>query len=425
MTAQMNDFKKAIQAYNTGLKEFENGDIEKAISSFKQSIQFDASDPDVYNNLGVAYIRLNKIQNAIDAFVTSIELDPIFARSFNNLGVALFKQDFIDQARDQFEKAIECDDYYTASFLNLSFIYKLKGMASLSIDMYMNALEISSKSRKNNKEMLGVSFLETDTKSFNQIFNVTDYDLLISDKWERTEITVEDILNTYKILHEGTEDSSESFFNLGNELYKKAQYAKAIEYFEKAIDLDENYYPAYYNLALAYEMNGDNEEAANYYKKAVKIQPTLAAYLSLAIMLFRLGNYSQTMYNIEKAKGLAGNDSEKLCNIGHALSKIGKLSEANEFYNKAIEVDPMYTIAYYNLGVIHTKLGELDQAIESYMKVIEIEPDNAPALNNIGVAYERLGHLEKAADYYQKALDVDTKYSIAYENLFEILKRND
>lgn len=425
MSDPLNDFQKAIHFYNEGLKLFERGDLESAIESYKNSISFDPTDPDVYNNLGVAYLRLDKLNEAIEVFKTSIDLDPVYARTYNNLGTCFFKKNVIDLARDNFEKAVECDETYIAPYLNLSEVYKIKGMVNVSIEMYMKALSLSSKNRKNTSENYGVAFLENSSKSFNHIFGLTDYDLLTTEKWERTELSIEDILNTYKTLHEEGEDTSISNFNIGVELFKKGQYEESIEYFKKSLELDQTYYPAYYNLALAYEMSLEIAEASKWYQKAIKLTPTLAAFLSLAVMQFRLGNYSQAMYNIEKAKTLAEGDPESYNNIGHALYKISKTPEAIEFYKKAIQVDPNYSIAYYNLGVVYSKIGETEDAIKSYEKVIEIEPDNVPALNNLGVAHESLRNYDKAIEYYQKTLEVNPKYSIAYENLFELLKRKE
>ncbi|MEW5819792.1 MAG: tetratricopeptide repeat protein [Cyanobacteriota bacterium] len=421
----MHDFQKAIHYYNEGLKLFEKGELEASIDSFRKSIELDDSDPDIFVNLGVAYVKCNMIDLAIEAFVSSIELDPIFARSFNNLGVCLLKLDKIDKAQEKFEKAINFDDSYVPAYLNLSVVFKNKGMVSTSIEMYMKALELSSKNRKGSSEVLGVAFLEDSRKSFDQVFKLTDFDLLASDKWERTELTVEDILNTYRMLHEDEKEGPESYFNIGVELYKKSQYVDAIEYFNKSINLDNKYYPSYYNIGLAYELMGEISNAATAYTESIKVKPTLAAYLSLSLMLYKLGNYSQSTYNIEKAKVIASNNAESFNNIGYALFKIGKVNDAIEFYYKAVDKDPGYSIAYYNLGVVHSKIGEIDQAIESYLKVIEIEPDNVPALNNLGVAYENIGNIDKAIEYYEKTLEINPKYTIAYENLFEILKRKE
>ncbi|MGD9581624.1 MAG: tetratricopeptide repeat protein [Vampirovibrionia bacterium] len=420
----MNDFQKAIQYYNDGLKLFEEGNIEASIESYNKSISFDDSDPDTFNNLGVAYYKLNQKDNAKKAFEESIELDPMYARPFNNVGVLYLSENAFDKAKDNFEKSLRCDESYVAAYLNLSYVYRIKGMVNISIEMYMKALEFSSKDKKRSSDLLGVSFLNTDSGEFTQIFNVTDNDLLASEEWSRVEITAEDILNTYKMLHEEY-DTSKSYYNMAVELFKKDQLDESIKYFQKSIDVEPDFYPAYFNLGLAYENNAKNNEALEAYISASNIKPNLPVFLSIAVVLFKLGRFSEANGYINKAVDYSNNSPEEYNNIGHALFKLSRINDSIEYYKKAVELKPDFLMAYYNLGVVYNKFGDIDDAINSYLKVIEIDPNYVPALNNLGVAYENMGNIDEAIKYYELTLKIDSNYSIAYENLFELLKRKE
>ena len=47
------------------------------------------------------------------------------------------------------------------------------------------------------------------------------------------------------------------------------------------------------------------------------------------------------------------------------------IKEAQNFYNKILEIDPNFANAHYNLGNIFKELGENQKAKECYEKVIE------------------------------------------------------
>jgi len=55
------------------------------------------------------------------------------------------------------------------------------------------------------------------------------------------------------------------------------------------------------------------------------------------------------------------------------------LDEAIECYDKAIELSPTYTNAYYNKSIAVFKMGKTEEAIELLDKVLEIDPDDLDA----------------------------------------------
>ena len=72
------------------------------------------------------------------------------------------------------------------------------------------------------------------------------------------------------------------------------------------------------------------------------------------------------------------------------------------FFLRAIELDPDYAVAYYNLGIAYYDQGNYDKAIQLYEKAIELDPDYADAYNNLGVAYHK-SDFDTALSYYKKA----------------------
>ncbi|MFH1288365.1 MAG: tetratricopeptide repeat protein [bacterium] len=59
----------------------------------------------------------------------------------------------------------------------------------------------------------------------------------------------------------------ESHYTLGLAYYSQSKWNKAIEEFEKAISIKQNYSPAYMNLALVYEKINDKDKAKEIWRK--------------------------------------------------------------------------------------------------------------------------------------------------------------
>ena len=93
-------------------------------------------------------------------------------------------------------------------------------------------------------------------------------------------------------------------------------------------------------------------------------------------------------------------------------------------YNKAVETDPGFVVAYLNRGFTYSKMGEYEKAISDYDKAIEINPRYAKAYNNRGLVYRKMGEYDKAISDYTKAIEIDPKYALAYYNRGHIYHYN-
>lgn len=87
---------------------------------------------------------------------------------------------------------------------------------------------------------------------------------------------------------------------------------------------------------------------------------------------------------------------------GFRLQGIGNLEAALSLYQKAIELDPAYAVAYSDLGVVYETKGILDKAEESYLRAIKIDPNYLSAYSNLALLYESKRDLENAYFYWEK-----------------------
>ena len=84
------------------------------------------------------------------------------------------------------------------------------------------------------------------------------------------------------------------------------------------------------------------------------------------------------------------------------------IEKAIIFYSKAIELDSSYDIAYNNLGVVFLDgLGDATRAIDYFRTAVEINPNYVLAHFNLARSYETLNEKINAAKQYQKALNLN------------------
>ena len=112
-------------------------------------------------------------------------------------------------------------------------------------------------------------------------------------------------------------------------------------------------------------------------------------------------------------------------NFGADLLKQGRLDEAIAEFQRALELDPSYAPASFNLAYAYERRDRIDDAIAQYKKGIQLEPGNVMGLNNLGVLYDKKGLYDEAIAAFEQALKTDPSNSIVQKNLANSRKNKD
>ena len=83
------DREAFARAFTQGVAKFRIGDAHGAAVAFETARAIDPSAPEVYANLGFAYLELGWADHARDLFLAAIDMDPLQPSSFFGLAEAL------------------------------------------------------------------------------------------------------------------------------------------------------------------------------------------------------------------------------------------------------------------------------------------------------------------------------------------------
>jgi len=89
---------------------------------------------DAWNNLGIAYHRLERYQDAIDAYRQAIRINPEHAGAWNNLGTAYYRLKRYQDAIDACRQAIRINPEDASAWNNLVVSYALSGNRGAAMD---------------------------------------------------------------------------------------------------------------------------------------------------------------------------------------------------------------------------------------------------------------------------------------------------
>jgi tetratricopeptide (TPR) repeat protein len=101
-----------------GVAYYQDGNFEKAVSSWQEALELIPGDAEVHNFIGISYHNLNRLDDATNHFRMATDLDTTYYEAYNNLGYDLFLQKKYVDARHAFESALDINPEYTAAKLN-------------------------------------------------------------------------------------------------------------------------------------------------------------------------------------------------------------------------------------------------------------------------------------------------------------------
>jgi tetratricopeptide (TPR) repeat protein len=116
------------------------------------------------------------------------------------------------------------------------------------------------------------------------------------------------------------------------------------------------------------------------------------------------------------AEVATGNPADDLVKQAGEHEREGRLKEALELIDKALEINPRHAEAVHTKGVIAYRQGRLADAVGFMEESIKLEPA-AKYLRNICEGYRILGRYDEALDAGLKAARTDPRDPIAHSNL--------
>ncbi len=129
------------------------------------------------------------------------------------------------------------------------------------------------------------------------------------------------------------------------------------------------------------------------------------------------GRVDEAIQHIEKAVEISPYYDQGHNQLGVALSKKGRMDEGMEQFKIALKINPKLADARSNLGNSLLQKGQVDEAIVQYLKALEISSNSVDAHYNMGLALYQKGQLDDAIIQYKKALDINPKLAEAHNSL--------
>ena len=192
----------------------------------------------------------------------------------------------------------------------------------------------------------------------------------------------------------------------------------ALAYFQKAVEADPAYALAYSGLSDTYQLMEQYAWSPRYAilpkameaaKKAVELNETLAeAHTSLGGVLYEETKYLEAQESFERALELNPNYLLAYHWGAINLTALGKYTEGIQLAETALKLDPLSPIISANLTGHYRAIGRIDEAIEEAERNIERNPDHDFPYLRYAEELSLLDEHEKAIEMGKRAMAIDS-----------------
>jgi tetratricopeptide (TPR) repeat protein len=180
------------------------------------------------------------------------------------------------------------------------------------------------------------------------------------------------------------------------------RYERAVEEFQRALELEPKNADAHRRLAHVYESMNRLDEAQVAYQRAISAEPGYyKAYIDLGFFHYKQVNYEEAAVAFRKATELAPDVALGHTNLGGTLANLARYDESEAEYRVALRLRESHE-AFENLANILAFERRDAEAIEFYKRALTFPPPRFGLWMNIGDSYRRVGHSNEAADAYRQ-----------------------
>ncbi len=176
------------------------------------------------------------------------------------------------------------------------------------------------------------------------------------------------------------------------------------EAFEVLTTLQSNKFACYF-LGKCYQELEEYEKALDYFERAKQTnEEEFEIQIDIAETQRLSGDYQSALKLIQKLSKGHDSDASLHYQWAHCLDNLGEYEEALTHYNRALEINPDHTNSLFRLAYYYDLNGEDEKALEYYKKCVENAPLYTNAMINLGLLYEDNDDYEKAVSYYYAVL---------------------
>lgn len=362
------DFYKPF--YGKGVIYFLQNEYRKSLGEFKRVLKLKKDHDRTYYYLGIVYTQIDSLGQGAKYLDKSIELNPNYAPAYYQLSITEKKRRWFKKAINAAKKALKLNPYFYQANNSLGEAYYALNLYEESIIEFNKAIRIRS------------SYANAYFNLGNAIYKKGALEEIVNAYWlilENQDIGISQLNNS--------SSASVDLSNLREQSRNRDSgtiFRQMVSAYKNALQYDKNFYEASYNLALTYENEGKLDSAKYYYEKTISIQPDLTqAHMKLGKLLESQRRYDLALNEFKEVVKYEPDYFSGNPRLGEPYRYINVIETVLRDYQGKLRNNPRDKEALKVVGKIHLSLGRLGQAEEYYQQLVQLSPDDYAAAETL------------------------------------------
>ena len=311
-------------------------DFVLAARLFKTVLKENPRDVEVLSKLGSTYVRAGEDENALFVYKQILQIDNTDFNALNNLGGIYRRLARYEESVLVLERALTTGTNTNEVYYNLGHTYKLMGNYDDAADCFVTVIEENP----------------TDVLAYN---------------------------------------------HLGSIQAARGEHAKALQSYNKALQIDKNHPILHYNSALSYIALGKLEQAKLSFENALRTRPGwVEAMVDYADLLIGMNKNKEAQDLLTQAQKLKSEDINILNTLGKLNFKRKDYSMAEQNYLAVLAKNSEDYRALTGMALVYEKQRKLLDSQNLFEKLEQFDIDNSDIVLQHARVLLKLNEYEKA-----------------------------
>lgn len=380
--------KGANYSYRIGLKLFKEGKLETALIHFNKTLKIFPNYPEVLSDKGAVLAKLERYEEAFETLTKALRLNPNLTNAMNNMNFVLKKLGKSPQPEEK-------KDLSPRHPFDIRNNPEHQGMLNA---MFEKSGGFTVKETRK---------LPYEGKDSNYQF-VEGLNLLEAMKLQEARSYYEKSVKRHS-------DKGDLWNNLGVVLKALHNNEQAFQCFEKALQINPQYYIGWYNKGGIYFDLEYYEKAIESFNKALELNSDCGeAKNDRTIARDRLGIFSMDGMQESFDMMMSGRHMRAVLNKGSALVDLGNGKDAIIGYSEKFYKNEEKAYKFARKGKESMRAGKHQEALRYYDKAIQINPEIGSVWLWKSHILTTMNRRQEGFQCAERALELDPHISLAW-----------